>query len=82
MAKSLKELAADSLAVQDACNLCGVAQSFALAMVDLGEYTKGTDGRNTHPITKMWVAKLAALSHTDYNLDVNAYAEVKQLAGA
>jgi len=64
MSKTLKELAVEALAVQDACNLCGVAQSFARAMIDLGEHTKGTDERNTHPISILWADKIAHLTGT------------------
>lgn len=62
MSKTLKELAKESLDVQDACNLCGVAQAFARAMRDLGDHTKGTDERNRHPITRVWLDKLNQLS--------------------
>ena len=60
--KTIKQLAQDALDVQNASNLCGVAQSFAKAMIDLGEYCKGTKERNEHVITKAWVQKLAYLS--------------------
>lgn len=64
MSKTLKQLAKDVLVVQNACNLCGVAQSFAKAMIDLGEHTNGTDECNNHPITILWVDKLASLTGT------------------
>ena len=67
--KTLKGLAQDALDVQNACNLCGIAQSFAQAMIDLGEYCpQGTQERNTHPITRVWLDKLnslAGIQHLD-----------------
>lgn len=60
--KTLNELRAEALAVQDASNLCGVAQSFARAMIDLGEHTKGTDERNQHEVTTLWIDKLMSLN--------------------
>jgi len=62
--RSLVDLAREALAVQDACNLCGVAQSFARAMIDLGDHTRGTDERNGHPITILWADKIAHLTGT------------------
>lgn len=64
MGRSIAELAREALAVQDACNLCGVAQSFARAMVDLGEHTEGTNERNTHPVAILWADKIAHLTGT------------------
>jgi len=64
MSKSLKSLAKEAIAVQDACNLCGVAQSFARAMIDLGTHTKGTDERNRHPVALLWADKIAHLAGT------------------
>jgi hypothetical protein len=83
MSKTLKELAQEALAVQDACNLCGVAQSFARAMRDLGDYTKGTDERNQHPVTIVWLDKLNQLAGIQtLNEDITrAYNVVHDLAG-
>lgn len=64
MSKTITQLAQEALDVQNACNLCGVAQAFARAMIDLGEHVKGTDARNQHPITILWVDKLASLAGT------------------
>jgi len=62
--RTLAQLARESLDVQDACNLCGVAHSFARAMSDLGEHTRSTDERNTHPIAVLWADKIAHLTGT------------------
>lgn len=85
MAKTLKQLAAEVLAVQDACNLCGVALAFARAMIDLGEHTRGTDERNTHPISVLWADKIAHLTGTQtigVERVLEAYTEVQALAAA
>ncbi len=61
--KDLKTLAEDALAMQDACNLCGLAQSFAKVMLQLGDYCpRGTDERNQHPIAKAWLFKMCDLA--------------------
>lgn len=65
--KTLKELAQEALDVQDACNLCGVAQSFARAMRDLCEHTKSTEERNTHPVTIMWLDKMNSLAGIQFD---------------
>lgn len=81
MSKTLKALAKEALAVQDACNLCGVAQSFARAMRDLGDHTIGTDARNKHPIAILWADKIAHLTGTQtFNDDVaRAYGAVHEI---
>ena len=57
-------LASEATRVQDACNLCGVAQSFARAMIALHDLPqcKGTEWLNNHPVTVLYVDKLASLS--------------------
>ena len=82
--RSLQELAREALAVQDACNLCGVAQSFARAMIDLSEHVSGTDARNNHPIAVLWADKIAHLTSTQGNYPSRvtaAYSEAYKLAG-
>jgi len=72
MARTLKELAVEALACQDACNSCGLVQAFARTMIDLGEHTKGTEDRNQHPITIVWLDKLNSLARIqDYMLEAN-----------
>ena len=82
--RTLAELAREALNVQDACNLCGVAQGFARAMADLGAYTRGTDERNTHPIAVLWSDKIAHLTGTQnigQDTVIRAYRTVHKLAG-
>ena len=64
MSKTLKQLAQEALDVQNACNLCGVAQAFARVMIDLGEHTNGTVERNKHPVAILWADKIAHLTGT------------------
>ena len=85
MSKTIKELAQEALDVQNACNLCGVVQSFARAMIDLGEHVKGTDARNAHPITVLWadkVAHLAGIQDIGNDATMKAYNVVYDLAGS
>lgn len=84
MSKTIKQLAQEALDVQNACNLCGVAQAFARAMSDLGQYTKGTDERNQHPITRVWLDKLNSLAGIqEYNSDITkAYSVVHDIASS
>jgi len=61
--KTIKQLAKEALDAQNACNLCGVAQSFAKAMINLGAHCpSGTTERNTHPITIVWLDKMNSLA--------------------
>jgi len=60
--RTLKELAQEALEIQNACNLCGLAQRFAKVMIELGEYTNGTEARNTHPIVSLWLDKFNSLN--------------------
>ncbi len=62
----MKRHYADAVQVQNACNLCGVAQSFAAALVDVYEEARrlglGTDYVNRHPIARLYADKIAALN--------------------
>jgi hypothetical protein len=46
--------------VQDACNLCGVAQSFAAIIKEIPH--NSTDERNQHPIVQLFVYKMFLLA--------------------
>jgi hypothetical protein len=84
MSKTIKQLAQEALDVQNACNLCGVVQSFARAMIDLGEHVKGTDARNKHPISVLWadkVAQLVEIQDIGNDVTMKAYNVVHDLAG-
>ena len=83
-----KELAAEALIVQNACNLSGVAHTFSRVMSDLWELAraeeKGTDWVNTHPIAIVWVDKMQSLTGGGYEASVynilEALDEVRKLA--
>ncbi len=62
MARTIQELTKEALAVQDACNLCGVAQSFARAMSELMDMTGSTKKVNEHFVTILWLDKMASLA--------------------
>lgn len=80
--RTLAQLAQEALNVQDACNLCGVAQGFARAMVDLGAYTSGTAERNNHPVAVLWADKIASLTGIQSFNDTasDAYAKCQELS--
>ena len=81
--KTLAELAHDALAVQNACNLSGVAHGFALAMSALCDHVRNTSERNTHPIAILWADKIAHLTGTQTvgnDAVMHAYTEVQTLA--
>lgn len=64
-----RKLAGDALAVQDACNLCGVAQTFAKVMLELGDHCNGSDERNQHVIAKAWLYKMCDLAKITVAVD-------------
>ena len=82
--RTLQQLAREALDVQDACNLCGVAQGFARAMLELGEYCpSGTDERNQHPIAQIWIDKMSSLARTQnepFSVLFKAFDAVEKLA--
>lgn len=83
--KTLNQLAQEALDVQDACNLSGVAISFANAMKDLCEHANagghGTDWKNTHPVAVLWSSKIASLTGSDSGIGFSrAYEECLRLA--
>lgn len=80
--RTLEQLAEQALAVQDACNLCGVAQSFAAAMRRLMALGGTTEQINRNPITQVWVDKLAQLAGTQSESAwaLGAYGAVQRLA--
>jgi len=80
--RSIRDLAVEALAVQDACNLSGVAHSFARAMSDLLAHDLSTDQANAHPIAVVWadkIADLVGLPH-DYTVAGAAFHAVHDLA--
>jgi hypothetical protein len=65
--RTLADLAAEALRVQDACNLSGVVHSFARSLTRLRAILEergkgGTDAVNRHPICWLWSDKIASLT--------------------
>ena len=80
---SLQDLAREAIQVQDACNLSGVAHGFSKAMSDLRSMGLDSSACAQHPITLVWIDKLASLSgyRQDYSSDmIAAYREVERMA--
>lgn len=63
---TLKSLAQEAINVQDASNLCGLAQRFAEVCVDLMRSGPlGTNEVNEHPIVTLWLSKMCSLNGMD-----------------
>jgi hypothetical protein len=63
--QSLADVAREAIAVQNACNLSGVAHSFLDAIATIRNSASGTREVNTHPIVTLYISKLASLNGTD-----------------
>jgi hypothetical protein len=67
MSRTMKDLAIEALAVQDACNLTGVVKGMDRALETLREIlrSEGKQGNahmNEHPISILWADKIASLT--------------------
>lgn len=88
--KTLRALALEALAVQDASNLSGVVHGFGRALSDLRRHLEaepgfGTDRLNQHPVAVVWADKVASLVGTQHLGDPKvwaAFAAVDALAKA
>lgn len=62
----MKNIYADALAVQDACNLSGIVHSWAESMSAIWEEERechgGTDFVNRHPVNILFASKVADLT--------------------
>lgn len=72
-----KQLLKEALQVQDACNLSGIAKSFANVMtllwrVDRQNQNLGTGWVNSNSVTRLWTCKLTSLSGLDTQADWTA----------
>lgn len=86
--RTLKELANETIDIQNACNLQGVVYGMSKVLANLRQVITETTGEcstltlNEHPITKAWIDKLRDLAGIYNNDDYSkAFAEVKKLAG-
>jgi hypothetical protein len=78
--RTIQQLARESLDAQNAPNGCALARSMHEAMCDLNKICNGTNEVNRHPITKMWLYKLADLAGIDYEYDMAVDDTVNKLA--
>lgn len=82
--KSVQEMAAEALAVQNACNLSGVVHTFSQTMITLRKCLEqepdfSTDKLNTHPIAVLYASKIASLTGADSGF-AHAYEQCEKLA--
>ena len=61
--KSLKQLAEEALQVQDACNLVALSGEFHRVLLALQYYKVNV---REHPITRVWLDKMASLADIQY----------------
>lgn len=52
----------DAILVLDACNLCGIAQSFAEVMKRIRAQERDTNLANSHPIARLYAEKIMELT--------------------
>lgn len=81
--RTIKELAAEALAVQDACNLTAVSSSFARSMGELAQHVPGTFEMASHPISRVWSDKISSLTRTQAlgnSVTAKAFADVERMA--
>ena len=79
---TLREMAQKALDVQDACNLSGVAATFAeVTSAMRGKHNMDTPTCNRHPISVLFIDKMASLAMPDTtHAHSDAYAQVKAMA--
>ena len=62
-----------AIEVQDACNLSGVVHAFGRIQSEMVAQGMRTDERNQHPVTRMFVAKMADLAGIEYTFPSKDY---------
>lgn len=81
MTRTLAQLSQEALDIQNACNMGGLSNGFARAVEDLSPHCpEGTSQRNRHPVTSLWIAKLADLAGIDYTYPRDADAQCRKWA--
>jgi hypothetical protein len=68
------QLAQEAWDVQNACNLSGVAHSFARVVGDVralleSEGPSGNEALHAHPVVRLWADKIASLTGTQYSTE-------------
>jgi hypothetical protein len=90
MLRTLKQLAAEAIQVQNACNPLGLTKSFAATTQELRDrlsadgLPSGTDDIKGHPIFRLWASKLhdlASMGLSDTDRYGEAYHACLTLAG-
>lgn len=71
--------AQDALAVQNACNLGGVAHSFTELQSAMAAAGLDTEARANHPATRLYACKIADLAGLNYWYDGAAERAAKEL---
>lgn len=71
--RTWKEMGAEAIAIQDACNLSGIAISFAQVVLEVLRRleAEGQGGRGNvaqHPVITMWMSKIVSLTRYDDGL--------------
>lgn len=69
---TLQRAARAALDVQNACNLSGVLRTFVKAQEAVFDSCNSTEERNVHPITRVFMSKLASLAR----MECHSYSEV------
>lgn len=68
--KSMHDLCAEALQIQDACNLYALANRFARVLEDLrANGVSMGDAMREHPVTVLWVNKIDSLVSSSYRFD-------------
>lgn len=66
--KTIDELYIEAIEIQNACNLCGLAQRFAKVMKELMQLVDtGTDDINRHAIVTLWLDKFNSLNGIQFD---------------
>lgn len=90
MAKTMKDLAAEAVLVQNACNPLGLSNSFRQVVLDLrdalaAEGKHGHDAICRHPVFRLWASKfhdMAGMGLSDLDRYSEAYRECERLAAS
>jgi hypothetical protein len=89
MPRTLKQLAEEAVAIQDACNPLGLTKGFAQATQELADSLRASNQPSDtraicqHPIFRLWASKLhdlAGMGLSDLSRYTEAYDGCKELA--
>jgi hypothetical protein len=85
--RTMQDLVRNALQVQDACNMSGIARSFALDVARLRILIEGMPGFNSdmlsrHPVCVMWSSKIASLTGSEIGMRFSRAYDWCQQVGA